>query len=67
VIRAEHKQESKKKDELSYTYGTLHRVIPLPEGIEEDKIDARYRRGVLQVNVPKGERAKGKRIAVNTS
>lgn len=67
VVRAEHKQDSKENYELSYTYGSLYRVIPLPEGIEEDKIDARYRHGVLQVNVPKGERAKGKRIAVNAS
>lgn len=67
VIRAEHKQESKKKDEFSYRYGTFRRVIPLPEGIEEDKIDARYRRGVLQVSVPKGERARAKRIAIKAS
>jgi HSP20 family protein len=67
LIRAEHKRESKIRDEFSYRYGTLRRVIPLPEGIEKDKITARYRRGVLQVTVPKGERAKGRRIAVNTS
>ncbi len=36
----------------------------LPHGVEADKIDARYRNGVLEVHVPKGEKAKGKRITV---
>lgn len=66
VIQAEHKQQSNSENGFSYRYGTLHRVIPLPNGIKEDKIDARYRRGVLQVSVPKGERAAGKRIAVRS-
>ncbi|MBN1909605.1 MAG: Hsp20/alpha crystallin family protein [Pirellulales bacterium] len=67
IVRAEHKQESKKKDEFSYRYGTFQRVIPLPNGIEEDKVSANYRHGVLQITVPKGERAKGKRIAIKAS
>jgi len=67
VLRAEHKQESRKKNGFSYRYGSFHRVVPLPEGVEADRIDARYRRGVLEVSVPKGERARGKRIPVKMS
>lgn len=67
IIGAEHKQESKKKDQFTCRYGAFRRVVPLPDGIEKDKIDARYRRGVLQVNVPKGERARGKQITVKAS
>lgn len=40
VIRAEHKKESKKGDEFHYSHETVHRTIPLPDGIEEEKIDA---------------------------
>jgi len=35
--------------------------------IEENKIEANYRNGVLEVNVPKGEQAKGKRITIKTT
>jgi HSP20 family molecular chaperone IbpA len=50
----------------------MFNLIPWNQERNEDnvgaiaRIDARYRRGVLQVRVPKGERAKGKRIAVKT-
>jgi HSP20 family protein len=39
----------------------------LPSGIEEDKTEASYRNGVLEVKVPKGEQAKCKRIIVKTA
>lgn len=67
VIHAEHKEESSKKNEWAYSYGSFHRMVPLPEGIEEEKIDARYRRGVLEIKLPKSEHAKGKRITVSAS
>lgn len=65
LIRAEHKEQSKGENGFRYTCGALDRVFPLPDGIEAEKVDARYRRGVLQVSVPKGERARGRRITVS--
>ena len=67
VIRAEHKKESKKGDEFHCSHETIHRMIPLPDGIEEEKIDANYRRGVLEVKLPKAECTSRKRITVTAS
>jgi HSP20 family protein len=64
VLKAEHKEESKKGNGHRYRYGSFHQIFPLPSGVEEEKIEAGYRNGVLEVKVPKGEQAKGKRIAV---
>jgi HSP20 family protein len=64
VLKAEHKEEEKEGNGHRYRRGRLYRRILLPHGVETDKIDARYHNGVLEVHVPKGEAAKGKRIAV---
>lgn len=50
-----------------YQYGTFYRSLPLPLGVEPDKIDARYRNGILELHLPKGEKGRGKRIAVNSA
>jgi HSP20 family protein len=64
VIRAEHKQESQRGNGSSFHYGSLYPVLPLPKGIREDQIGARYHSGVLELTLPKGEEAKGKRIPI---
>lgn len=67
ILEAEHKEESKEGNGRRYQYGQFRRTLPLPPGIEEDKIEAKYRNGVLEVKVPKGEAAKAKRITVQAS
>lgn len=42
----------------------LYRSVPLPAEVDVDKIDARYRNGVLEVKLPKSEQAKGRKIEV---
>ncbi len=64
VLKGERKEEERKGNGYHYRRGHLYRSVPLPHGVEADKIDARYRNGVLEVHVPKGEEAKGKRIEV---
>ena len=64
ILKAEHKEEEKKGNGYQYRRGHLYQSVPLPHGVEADKIDACYRNGVLEVHVPKGEEAKGKRITV---
>ena len=63
-IRAEHKVERKEEAGSAYHYGTFYRSLPLPMGVEPDKIDARYHNGILELHLPKGKQARGKRIAV---
>ena len=71
ILRGE-KKASKEKREGNYfysetSYGSFHRVIPLPAEVDRDKADAAYKHGVLKVTLPKTEEAKGRRIAVKVS
>jgi HSP20 family protein len=47
-------------------YRSFFRSITLPEGIQRDKIEAKYQNGLLEVHIPKSEEAKPKRIAVKS-
>jgi HSP20 family protein len=67
VIRAEHKVEQKEEAGSTYHHGAFYRSLPLPLGVEPDKIEALYRNGVLELHLPKGEESRGKRIAVKPS
>ncbi|MFW6171385.1 MAG: Hsp20/alpha crystallin family protein [Planctomycetota bacterium] len=66
IVQAQHEEKSEEENARHYRYGTLHRAFPLPEGVKEDQIEAKYHNGVLEIDVPKGEEAKGKRITVKT-
>jgi HSP20 family protein len=46
------------------TFGSFRRSFQLPTNVQEDKIDAVLRNGVLQVRVPKAELPKPKKIEV---
>ena len=59
--RAEKEEKGKRYYRLERSYGTFQRTIPLPEGIDEDKIDATFKRGVLKITLPKTEEAQQKR------
>jgi HSP20 family protein len=45
-------------------YGEFRRVLALPATIDRDKVAAKYDNGVLNVTVPKMEKAKAKHIEV---
>jgi HSP20 family protein len=67
VVKAEHKQSENEKNGSHYRYGRIQRTIPLPEGIEHDKINARYHNGMLELEIPKGQASQAKRIAVKAA
>jgi HSP20 family protein len=64
VIKAERKAEPKDQERPGHRHGRFQRVIPLPQGVEADKVVARYRNGVLEIRIPKGKAARGTRIPV---
>jgi HSP20 family protein len=72
TIRGEKKEEQEKEDEgkgywrREASYGSFLRMIPLPEGLNTEKVDARFKNGVLTITLPrlKGAKAKGKKVAV---
>ena len=47
-------------------FGTFTRSIGLPQGVAEDKVEATFHDGVLEVHVPKPEQSKPKRIQIGT-
>jgi HSP20 family protein len=70
VIRGEKKAETEDKGKDWYrmerSYGSFHRVIPLPEGTNSGKAEATFKKGLLTVTIPKHEEAKHetKKIAI---
>jgi HSP20 family protein len=70
-IRAEHKEEArgdKKEGERAapVRYGLYERWLTLPYGTDTEKVEARYRNGVLEVHLPKTPEALGRKIEVKT-
>jgi len=69
TIRGEKKSEVEDKERAfsERSYGRFERRIPLPWEVQEDKIDAAFRNGVLTVTLPKSaeSRPQVKRIAIN--
>jgi len=68
TIRGERPFEQKVEQEsyhrLERSYGTFSRSFALPTTIDADKIHAEYRDGVLNLTLPKSEKAKPKRIQI---
>jgi HSP20 family protein len=64
TLKGEKKHEKEEKGESFYrmerSYGSFHRVIPLPDGVDAGKVDAGFSKGVLTVNLPKTAKAKEK-------
>ena len=69
TLRGEKKSEIEDTDRAfsERSYGRFERRIPLAWEVEEDKIDAAFRNGVLTVTMPKSPESKpnAKRIAIN--
>ncbi len=64
TISGEHKEEkneeSKKFTRKEFNYGTFRRSFTLPETVNEEKIEAKYENGILQITLPKKEEEKSK-------
>ena len=68
TLRGDRKFEKEVKEEnyhrIERTYGTFHRSFTLPSSVEADKVSARMKDGVLEVDLPKKEQAKPKQIRI---
>jgi HSP20 family protein len=71
TIRGERKEETEEKKEDYYyserTYGVFARTLPLPAGVDADKVKATFKKGVLEVHLPKAKEAQGKRIEIKAA
>jgi HSP20 family protein len=71
VIRGERKMEKEEKKEDYYyserAHGAFARALALPATVETDKVKATFRKGVLEVHLPKAKEAKGKKIEIKAA
>lgn len=68
ILRGERKHEAQVKEEQYHrrerVYGSFQRVFMLPTKVDPAKIQATYKDGILELQLPKSEAAKPKRVAI---
>jgi HSP20 family protein len=71
TIKGEKKQEKEEKDEHYYrmerSYGSFSRSIRLPSPVDEAKVSATFKNGLLTVTLPKTPAAKGTTIPIKAA
>lgn len=60
TIRGEREETTDKGGFTSQSRRSFHRMIPVPPGVDPEKAEAVFKRGVLTVTLPKTEEAKAK-------
>ena len=65
------KEEKRDEKERSIVterrFGSFYRTLPLPEEAEADRIRAEFKNGVLEIEIPKNEKAQPRRIEIKAS
>jgi HSP20 family protein len=68
TVSAKRERTLEKSDDRFYRferrYGTFARTVGLPQGIDESKINADFKDGVLEIHVAKPEAVKPRRIQI---
>ena len=70
MLRGERKREAEMKEgnyhRMERTYGVFQRSFVLPTTVDQQKVKATYKDGVLELSLPKVEAAKSRRIAIGS-
>lgn len=68
-LKGERKFEKEVKEEnyhrMERSYGSFKRIFQLPTSVDENKIKANFKDGVLEIKIPKAEETKSKQINVD--
>lgn len=68
ILKGEKRKEEKVEGKDYYwserSYGAFRRSVQLPKDVQADKIKASFKNGILEVRLPKTEKAKTKEIKV---
>ena len=71
TLRGEKKLEKDVKEEnfhrMERTYGGFTRAFTLPSTVQQDKVKAKFKDGILEIMLPKAEEAKPKQIKVDVA
>lgn len=64
-IKGQKTQEKEEQEQDSYyserSFGSFERTIALPQGIDTDKVNASFKKGVLRITIPKKPEAQSNR------
>lgn len=63
--KSETQTEEKGVTRTEFHYGKFERVIPLASRVQNDKVQAEYKDGILKLTLPKAEEEKNKVVKVN--
>ena len=72
TISGEKREERKEGEEGRYhlverSYGSFSRSFTLPQGIDEEQIDAEFHKGLLTVRIPKAALPQPRRVQIGRS
>ncbi|HBO69040.1 MAG TPA: molecular chaperone [Deltaproteobacteria bacterium] len=71
TLRGERKLERDVKEEsyhrIERAYGSFLRSFSLPVSVDQDKVKAKFKDGVLEVELPKKEKTKPKQVKVDVT
>ncbi len=69
AISGERKEETNTDEKgvkrSEFRYGKFQRIIPLPVRVQNTKVEAEYKDGILNLTLPKAEEEKNKVVKVN--
>lgn len=69
LIAGEHRHEQKTEEagffKSEFRYGKFRRVVSLPVAVQNDKVQADYKDGVLTLTLPKVEEVRNQAVKVN--
>jgi len=63
----EKEEKNKKYHRVERGYGSFVRTFALPDDADANKVKAQFKQGMLEVHLPKNEKAKPKQIEVNVA
>jgi HSP20 family protein len=66
TVVAEHKEPAAAKPEERTERTRVRRMLTLPPGTDQDRVEASYRNGILEVHIPRVPQEVGRRIEVKT-
>jgi HSP20 family protein len=71
TVSGERMKEEEEKDERFYrlerSYGAFSRSIRLPMPVDENKVSAAFKDGILTISIPKAEASKGIYVPIKTA
>jgi HSP20 family protein len=65
--KAEHEEKGRNYFRRELRYGSFVRTLGLPNEVKGDQAKASYKNGILEIRIPKGERAKPKSVKVEVA